>query len=117
MTYIDGFVIPVPIANKDRYLEHARECVPYFKKYGALQLVEGWGVDVPDGEVTSYPMAVKLKEGENVMFSWIVWPSKEVRDTGMEALVKDPFFADQKEFDIFDPKRMILGGFETILDE
>ena len=117
MTYIDGFVIPVPIANKERYLEHARECVPIFKKYGALRVAEGWGVDVPDGKLTSYPMAVKLEEGENVMFSWIVWPSKDAREKGMEELVKDPFFADQGPFDIFDAKRMLLGGFEAILDE
>jgi len=117
MTYVDGFVIAVPKANYDRYLAHARECVPIFKKYGALRLVENWGVDVPTGKHTSFPQAVELKDDENVMFSWIVWPSKEVRDKGMEALVKDPFFEGQGEFTIFDAKRMILGGFETVMDE
>lgn len=116
MTYVDGFVIAVPTANKDAYLEHAKACVPVFKKYGALRLVETWGVDVPDGEVTSFPMAVKAKPDETVMFSWIVWPSKEVRDDGMEAAMQDPFFAEGYELP-FDGKRMIFGSFETILDE
>lgn len=117
MTYIDGFIIAVPKANLERYLEHARECIPIFKKYGALRLVENWGVDVPVGEVTSFPRAVQLKDDENVMFSWIVWPSKDIRDKGMQELVKDPFFEGDQEFDIFDTKRMILGSFETLLDE
>ena len=117
MTYIDGFVLPVTISHKERYLEHARECVPVFKKYGALRCVENWGVDVPDGEVTSFPLAVQKKDDEIVMFSWIVWPSKEARDKGMEGAMQDPFFQSDEEFTIFDGKRMIIGGFETILDE
>ena len=116
MTYIDGFVIAVPSANKDTYLKHAKACVPVFKKYGALRVVENWGVDVPDGDLTSFPMAVKAKPDETVMFSWIVWPSKEVRDKGMDAAMQDPFFADDYELP-FDGKRMIFGSFETILDE
>ena len=116
MSYVDGFVLCVPTDKKDAYLEHARDCVPIFKKYGALRLVEGWGVDVPDGELTSFPMAVQLKPDETVLFSWVEWPSKDARDKGMEQLLKDPFF--QQENDVpFDGKRMIFGGFETILDE
>lgn len=116
MTFVEGFVLAVPTANKDAYLKHARDCVPIFKKYGALRLVENWGVDVPDGEVTSFPMAVKAKPDETVMFSWIIWPSKDVRDSGMEAMMKDPFFEQHMEMP-FDGKRMIFGGFETLLDE
>ena len=115
MTYIDGFVLAVPTAKKEAYLKHAKDCVPIFKKYGALRLVENWGVDVPDGEVTSMPTAVQLKPDETVLFSWIEWPSKEVRDKGMEELMKDPFFQQEHEIP-FDGKRMIFGGFETILD-
>lgn len=117
MSYVDGFVIPVPKANKDAYLKMARECAPVFKKYGAIRLVENWGIDVPHGEVTSFPMAVKLKEDEVVMFSWIVWPSKEVRDKGMEEAMKDPFFSEENMPMPFDGKRMIYGSFETIFDE
>ena len=116
MTYIDGFVLAVPTANKERYLKHAHDCVPIFKKYGALRLVENWGVDVPDGETTSFPMAVKRNDDETILFSWIEWPSKEVRDKGMKELEKDPFFSQEHDIP-FDGKRMIFGSFETILDE
>lgn len=117
MTYIDGFVLAVPTANKEAYIEHAKECVPIFKKYGALRCVENWGVDVPDGKLTSMPMAVKKKDNETVLFSWIEWPSKEVRDSGMEKVMQDPFFQSEEEFTIFDGARMIFGSFETILNE
>jgi len=117
MSYIDGFVVAVPTENKQSYLDHARASVPVFKKYGAMRCVECWGVDVPDGEVTSFPMAVKAKPGETVVFSWIVWPSKEVRDAGMEEAMKDPFFADEGQKMPFDGSRMIFGSFDTILDE
>ena len=116
MTYVDGFVLAVPTAKKEAYLKHAKDCVPIFKKYGALRLVENWGVDVPNGEITSMPMAVQLKPDETVLFSWIEWPSKEARDKGMEQLMKDPFFQGDPEMP-FDGKRMIFGGFQTILDE
>jgi len=116
MTYVDGFVIAVPTANRERYLEHAKECAPIFKKYGAVRLMENWGVDVPDGEVTSFPMAVKCGADETVMFSWIEWPSKAVRDAGMEEVMKDPFFQTDEEFTIFDGKRMIFGSFETVFE-
>ncbi|MEO1406284.1 MAG: DUF1428 domain-containing protein [Pseudomonadota bacterium] len=117
MTYIDGFVLAVPTENKEAYLTHATACVPVFKKYGATRVVECWGADVPDGEVTSFPMAVKCKPDETVVFSWISWPSKEARDTGMDEAMKDPFFADGSMTQPFDGSRMIFGGFETILDE
>lgn len=117
MSYVDGYVIPVPKANKEAYLKMAKECAPVFKKYGALRCVENWGIDVPDGEVTSFPMAVNLKEDEVVMFSWIVWPSKEVRDEGMDKAMQDPFFSQENMPMPFDGKRMIFGSFETIFDE
>ena len=117
MTYIDGFVLAVPTANKAAYLEHARASVPVFKKYGALRMVENWGVDVPDGERTSFPMAVKCQADETVVFSWIEWASRAARDTGMEALMKDPFFQNEDGRVPYDGARMIFGSFETLLDE
>jgi len=117
MTYIDGFVLAVPTANKQAYLEHARACVPVFKKYGALRVVESWGVDVPEGEVTSFPMAVKAGPDETVAFSWIEWPSKDAREAGMEQAMKDPLFADESLTAPFDGARMIFGSFDVILDE
>ncbi|MEP1145284.1 MAG: DUF1428 domain-containing protein [Henriciella sp.] len=116
MTYIDGFVAAVPTANKEAYLKHAKDSVPVFKKYGALRCMENWGVDVPDGELTSFPLAVKAKPDETIVLAWIVWPSKQVRDAGMEKAVQDPFFTEETEMP-FDGSRMLMGGFETILDE
>ena len=117
MTYVDGFVLAVPTENKEAYQAHARACVPIFKKYGALRVVETWGVDVPDGEVTSLPLAVKAQPDETVVFSWIEWPSKAARDTGMEQAVKDPFFQNEEMQMPFDGKRMIFGSFDMLVDE
>ena len=116
MTYIDGFVAAVPVENKEAYLEHARITSPVFKKYGALRVVDNWGDEVPDGEVTSFPLAVKAKPGEVIVFSWIEWPSKEAREKGMEQCMTDPVFTSDMEMP-FDGKRMLIGSFETISDE
>ena len=88
-----------------------------FKEYGALKQVECWGDDVPDGEVTSFPMAVKCKSDETVAFSWIVWPSKEIRNEGMKKSMEDPRLAPDKNPMPFDGKRMIYGGFEMVVEE
>lgn len=116
MVYIDGFVAAVPTANKERYIDHAEKAVPVFKEHGALRMVENWGDDVEAGEVTSLPMAVKCKNDETVVFSWVVWPSREVRDTGWEKIMADPRMDMENNPMPFDSKRMIFGGFETILD-
>lgn len=76
MSYIDGFVCAVPTANKEKYLVHAKLAAGVFKEHGALQVVECWGDDVPDGKLTSFPIAVQRNEDETVVFSWITWPSR-----------------------------------------
>lgn len=116
MSYIDGFVIPVPVSSKEAYRELARKAAPIFKRHGALKVVETWGVDVPEGKVTSFPMAVKCKPDEAVVFSWIVWPSNEVRDAGMKKVMEDPEMEALGPEMPFDGKRMIFGGFDVILD-
>ena len=116
MNYIDGFVAAVPTKNKDKYLKHAQDAGVVFKENGALSMVETWGDDVPDGEVTSFPMAVKCKEDETVVFSWITWPSKEVRDVGMQKVMEDERMSDENNPMPFDGKRLIYGGFQTILE-
>src|SRR5688572_19517173 len=80
MSYVDGFVIAVPTKNKDAYRKGAMTAAKLFQEYGALQVVECWGDDVPDGQVTDFKRAVKAEGTEQVVFSWVVWPSKEVRD-------------------------------------
>ncbi len=116
MAYIDGFVAAVPTANKQAFEEHARTVADVFKENGALNVTECWGVDVPDGDVTSFPMAVKCKEDETVIFSWVTWPSREVRDQGMEKVMADPRVQPEANPMPFDGKRVIFGGFEVLVE-
>lgn len=114
MRYIDGFVIPVPTDKKEEYREMAAKAAPIFKEYGAIRIVECWGDDLPDGKVTGFKLAVQAQSNENVVFSWIEWPSKAVRDEGNEKFMKDPRMQMFKDMP-FDGKRMFFGGFEMLL--
>jgi uncharacterized protein YbaA (DUF1428 family) len=116
MAYIDGFVIPVPAGNEAAYRKVAAEAAPIFMEHGALQVVECWGDDVPDGKVTDFKRAVKAESGENVVFSWIVWPSKAARDAGNAKVMADPRMKMDMADMPFNGQRMIFGGFTTILD-
>jgi uncharacterized protein YbaA (DUF1428 family) len=117
MNYVDGFVAAVPVANREAYVKHSRLAAAVFKEHGALKLVECWGDDVPDGELTSFPMAVKRKGDEVVVFAWIIWPSRETRDAGMKAVMADPRLQPDTNPMPFDGRRMIYGGFQVIVDE
>ena len=114
--YIDGFVAAVPTANRDAYRKHAEAAAVVFKEHGALRLVECWGDDVPDGKLTSFPMAVKKAANETVVFSWIAWPSREVRDAGMKKVMADPRVKPEVNPMPFDGKRLIYGGFSVLVD-
>jgi uncharacterized protein YbaA (DUF1428 family) len=116
MPYVDGYVIPVPNANRDAYRRLAELAAPIFKEHGALQVVECWGDDVPPGTLTSFPLAVKCTEDETVVFSWIVWPSKAARDAGNAKAMADPRMQQGGPPMPFDGKRMIMGGFEVMLE-
>jgi uncharacterized protein YbaA (DUF1428 family) len=116
MNYVDGFVCAVPTANREKYRRHAEAAAQVFKEHGALKLVECWGDDVPDGKLTSFPMAVKRKPDETVVFSWIVWPSRQVRDIGMKKVMADPRSKPDMNPMPFDGVRLIYGGFEMIVD-
>lgn len=116
MSYVDGFVAAVPTANKAAYIRHASEAAVVFKEHGVLQFVECWGDDVPDGKLTSFPMAVKCRDDETVIFSWLVWPSREVRDQAMPRIMEDPRLQPDVNPMPFDGKRLIYGGFEVVLD-
>ncbi|MEX3815558.1 DUF1428 domain-containing protein [Paraburkholderia sp. BR13439] len=116
MTYVDGFVVPVPTANREVYRQFAERAAAVFKEHGALKVVECWGDDVPEGKVTSFPMAIKRKDDETVVFSWVVWPSRQSRDEGMKAVMADPRLQPDKDPMPFDGQRLIYGGFETIVD-
>lgn len=115
MTYIDGTVIPVPIANRQDYLAMAKTMAALLVRCGALHVVENWSDDVPRGKQTDFYRAVDAEDGEAVAFSWIIWPSKAVRDAGWAEAMADPAMASGVQT-LFDGKRMIFGGFETIFD-
>ncbi len=116
MNYVDGFVAAVPTAKKADYLRMAERAAGIFKDHGALSVVECWGDDVPEGKLTSFTMAVQRKEDETVVFSWIVWPSREKRDAGMKKSMEDPRMNPDNEPMPFDGKRLIFGGFQVILE-
>ena len=116
MSYVDGFVVAVPTANRDVYRKNAETAAAVFKEYGATKVVECWGDDVPEGKLTSFPIAVQRKEDETVVFSWITWPSRAVRDQGMKKSMEDPRLQQAMNPMPFDGKRMIYGGFEVIVE-
>lgn len=117
MNYIDGFVAAVPTARKEEYLQHAKIAAKCFKEHGAIKVTECWGDDVPEGETTSFPMAVKCKPDETVVFGLIEWPSKEARNAGMQKVMEDERMSSDNNPMPFDGKRLIYGGFEVMLDE
>jgi uncharacterized protein YbaA (DUF1428 family) len=116
MSYIDGFVAAVPTAKREQYRKHAEIAAAIFKENGALSVIECWGEDVPQGTVTSFPMAVKLKEDETVALGWIVWPDKDTRNAGMDKMMQDPRMKPDVNPMPFDGQRMIYGGFEVLLE-
>lgn len=124
MSYIDGFVIAVPIANKQKFIDHAKLGDSVFMDLGARRILECWGDDVPAGKLTDFRMAVKAKDDEAVIFSWIEWPDKATRDVAyakMQDWMKNPDNADPRMDPAknpmpFDGKRMIFGGFAPLVD-
>jgi uncharacterized protein YbaA (DUF1428 family) len=115
MSYIDGYVVPVTAANKAAYKAMAEKTLVMFKEFGATRVVECWGDDVPDGKVTDFKGAVKATGDEVVVFSWVEWPDKATRDAGQKKFMEDPRMAEMTDAP-FDGKRMILGGFEVLLE-
>lgn len=114
MTYVDGFVAAVPEARKQDYINYAARAAGMFRECGALRVTECWGDDVPEGEVTSFPLAVRRAPDEVVVFSWIEWPSRAVRDAAWARVMADPRMTDQPM--PFDGRRMIYGGFRMVQD-
>ena len=117
MTYVDGFVLAVPTANRERFRAMAARVAEIFIEHGALRVVENWGDDVPEGKLTDFRRAVALAEGETVVFSWVEWPSKEARDKDNDAIAADARLKpDPDDADLMDGRRMIFGGFIPIVD-
>jgi len=116
MGYTDGYLVPCPKDNREAYRAMAQKASTIFKEHGASRVVEAWGDDVPEGKITDYRMAVKAEDNENVLFSWVEWPSKEVRNEGWKKVMEDERMKPDGDEMPFDGKRMIYGGFEPILD-
>ena len=116
--YVDGFVLPVPKRNIDAYLRQARKAGKIWREHGALEYRECIAEDVKPGELTSFPQSVKVKRGETVVFSWIVFKSRAHRDRVNAKVLKDPRLAEQMDPEAmpFDSKRMIYGGFDVVVD-
>lgn len=119
MAYVDGFVIAVPTANKEKFVKHANDLDKIFLDLGATRILECWGDDVPDGKLTDFRRAVQAKGDETVAFSWVEWPDKQTRDTAMdkmhELMKTDPRMNPEKNPMPFDGKRMIFGGFVPVV--
>lgn len=114
MNYVDGFIAAVPKGNKQAFIHHSKVCTEVLLRCGAVSVVDCWEEDVPEGKVTSMPMAVQKKENENIVFSWITWPNKAVRDQGMKAFMEDEAMTPENNPMPFDGKRLIYGGFEVV---
>ena len=117
MTYVEGFVAAVPTENKEKYRQHAAEAAPLFKEFGVQRFVENWGDDVPKGKVTDFYGAVQAKDDESIVFSWFEYPDKAARDAANEKMMADPRMKEMGADMPFDGKRMIMGGFQSIVDE
>lgn len=120
MSYVDGFVIAVPTANKQKFADHAAMADPVFMELGATHIVEAWEDDVKDGKVTDFRRAVQAKDDESIVFSWITWPDKATRDAAfarmMSGELNDPRMDPAKNPMPFDGMRLIFGGFRPVVE-
>ncbi|HEY0096434.1 MAG TPA: DUF1428 domain-containing protein [Archangium sp.] len=121
MSYVDGFVLPVPRDNVQAYRRMAQKAGKLWKEHGALEYFECVADDVKPGKRTSFPQSVKLKPDETVVFSWIVFKSRAHRDRVNKKVMEDPRLADmmnlmKSKSAPFDSKRMIYGGFKTLVE-
>lgn len=116
MDYIDGFVAAVPTADKETYRAYCQRIAAVFREHGALSVIDTWGDDVPPGQLTSFPLAVKCGPDETVAFGWVTWASRAARDAAWEKVMADPRMKPGASPMPFDGKRMIFGGFEVVAD-
>ena len=118
MPYIDGFVLAVPTANKQKFTDHANVGDAFFIELGATRVLECWADDVPNGKQTDFRKAVQAKDDETVVFSWIEWPDKATRDAAFAKMMEgsDPRMDPEKNPMPFDGKRMIFGGFTPLVE-
>jgi uncharacterized protein YbaA (DUF1428 family) len=119
MSYIDGFVIPVARADRDKFIAHAQHFDALFIELGALRVVESLGDDIPEGKLTDFRRAVQANADETVAFAWVEWPDKATRDAAMKTMTEDPRMDPSNPANPpmpFDGRRMIFGGFEQVVE-
>jgi len=117
MTYFEGFIVPVPEDQREAYRKHAADAAPIFQDLGVTRHFEAWDSDVPQGKVTDFRMAVDAKPEEKVVFSWFEYPDKATRDSANQKMMSDPRMEEMGSTMPFDGKRMIMGGFDAIVEE
>jgi uncharacterized protein YbaA (DUF1428 family) len=117
MTYFEGFLVPVPENRREEYRKHAADAAPLFHELGVQRHVEAWDSDVPEGKVTDFRKAVDAKPDEKVVFSWFEYPNKAARDQTNQKIMSDPRMKEMGSTMPFDGKRMIVGGFDAIVEE
>jgi uncharacterized protein YbaA (DUF1428 family) len=117
VTYFEGFVLPVPEARRDEYRKHAADAAPLFHELGVQRHFEAWDSDVPEGKVTDFRKAVDAAPEEKVVFSWFEYPDRAARDAANEKMMSDERMKELGESMPFDGKRMIMGGFNAIVEE
>ena len=117
MTYFEGFIAPVPEANKDAYRKHATKFASLSPEFGIGRHVESWDSDVPEGKLTDFRKAVDAKPDEKIVLAFFEYPNRQARDAANEKFMSDPRMADMGKNMPFDGKRMIMGGFEAIVEE
>src|SRR6187551_511797 len=117
MSYFEGFIVPVPEANKDAYRKSAADAAPMFLEFGVDRHFEAWDSDVPEGKVTDFRKAVDAKPDEKVVFSWFEYPDRKARDAANEKFMSDPQMEEMGKDMPFDGMRMIMGGFDSIVEE
>ena len=117
MTYFEGFIVPVPEANKDAYGKHAHQMVALLKEIGVKRQLEAWGNDLPEGKLTDFRKAVESKPDETAVFAWFEYPDRQARDAANQRMMSDPRMAEMGTDVPFDGKRMIMGGFEAVVEE
>ena len=116
MSYIQGFVMAVPTANRDAFVEHSRKAADLIREFGATRVVDTWGDDVPDGKLNDFKGAVKAKADETVCFGWMEFADKAASNAAFQKMMSDPRMQAIGEMP-FDGKRMIFGGFEPLMDD
>ena len=117
MTYFEGFLVPVPESKREEYRKHAADAAPIFHEFGVRRHFEAWDSDVPQGKVTDFRKAVDARPDEKVVFSWFEYPDRAARDAANQKMMRDPRMKEMGSNMPFDGQRLVMGGFDAIVEE